>query len=147
MPPSTLSATPLPFTSVEIQDTLRLSLTFRAHPHRVAHMRHITGAVLRQDDIGGDAAATVQLLVSEIVTNAVVHGRAERIRFSLAYDGRGTVLIEVDDHSPAPVAARLPDPDEESGRGMFLVSELAGAWGRRGSCTWCTVATREVAAG
>ncbi|MFJ2557323.1 MULTISPECIES: ATP-binding protein [unclassified Streptomyces] len=147
MPPSTQSATPLPVTSVEIRDALRLSLTFRAHPHRVAHMRRIAGTVLRQDDIGGDAVATVQLLVSEIVTNAVVHGKAERVRFSLSYDRNGIVLIEVDDHSPAPVAVRLPGPDEESGRGMFLVSELARAWGRRGSCTWCTVATREVAAG
>ncbi|MFE3824323.1 ATP-binding protein [Streptomyces sp. NPDC059092] len=147
MPPSTQSATTPPVTSVEIRDALRLSLTFRAHPHRVAHMRRIAGTVLRQDDIGDEAIATVQLLVSEIVTNAVVHGTAERVRFSLSYDRAGIVLIEVDDHSPSPVTVRLSGPDEESGRGMFLVSELARAWGRSGSCTWCTVATREVAAG
>ncbi|MEV8392218.1 MULTISPECIES: ATP-binding protein [unclassified Streptomyces] len=146
MPPTTHSATPAPATAVDIQDAVRLTMSFAPHARRVEHLRRVAGALLRQDDLGTDAVETVQLLVSEIVTNAVVHGRGERVRFSLAYGRSGFVRIEVDDHSPAPVTVRQPGPDEESGRGLFLVDALAWAWGRRGTCTWCVVAAREACA-
>ncbi|RDG34590.1 ATP-binding protein [Streptomyces corynorhini] len=124
-------------------------MSFKPHARRVEHTRRMAGALLRQDDVAREAVETVQLLVSEIVTNAVVHGNGDRVRFSLAYDPCGTVRIEVDDRSPARVAVRHPDPDEESGRGMFLVDALARDWGRRGTRTWCTVSVgsaREVRA-
>ncbi|MFJ2110691.1 MULTISPECIES: ATP-binding protein [unclassified Streptomyces] len=145
MPLPTHIATPAPATPVEIQDALRLTLSFRPRARRVEYLRRIAGAVLRQCGTAEEAVETVQLLVSEIATNAVVHGRGERVRFSLSYDEHGTVLIEVDDCSPAPasqVSVRRPGPDEEGGRGMVLVEALARTWGRRGTCTWCTVATR-----
>ncbi|MFD7286722.1 ATP-binding protein [Streptomyces sp. NPDC059863] len=146
MPPTTHSATPAPPAAVGIQDAVRLSMSFAPNARRVEHLRRVAGVLLRQDDLGTDAVETVQLLVSEIVTNAVVHGRGERVRFSLAYGRSGFVRIEVDDHSPAPVTVRRPGPDEESGRGLFLVDALSWAWGRRGTCTWCVVAAREACA-
>ncbi|MFC8829581.1 ATP-binding protein [Streptomyces sp. NPDC057137] len=139
----TRSATPAPTTAVDIRDAVRLNISFRPHTRRVAHLRHVTGAVLREGDIGQDAVETVQLLVSEIVTNAVVHGRSDRVRFSLSYDRSGDVLIEVDDGSPARIEVRDPETDDETGRGILLVAALARAWGRRGTCTWCTVARPE----
>ncbi|MFJ1744923.1 hypothetical protein ACIOJD_01585 [Streptomyces sp. NPDC088116] len=48
----------------------------------------------------------------------------------------------MDDHSPARVVVGHPGPEEEHGRGMSLVATLARAWGRRGTCTWCTVGTQ-----
>ncbi|WP_405820813.1 ATP-binding protein [Streptomyces sp. NBC_00838] len=146
MPPTTRSATPAPPTAVDIQDdAVRLDISFRPHTRRVAHLRHIAGALLAEGGIGQDVVETVQLLVSEIVTNAVVHGCADRVRFSVSYDrsGRDDVLIEVDDGHPARIKVRSPGSDDETGRGMFLVDALARAWGRHGTRTWCTVATGE----
>lgn len=143
MPPMTRSATPAPPTAVDIQDAVRLNITFRPHTRRVAHLRHITGTLLREGDVGEDAVETAQLLVSEIVTNAVVHGGGERVRFSLSYDRSGDVLIEVDDGAPARIEVRHPEEDDETGRGMLLVATLARTWGRRGTRTWCTVARWE----
>ncbi|MCK8681403.1 ATP-binding protein [Streptomyces lichenis] len=67
--------------------------------------------------------------VSELVTNAVSHGRGGLVSFSLVCDAADTVRIEVADHSPGAPMVRHPGPDAENGRGMLLVSALAGAWG------------------
>ncbi|WP_405677508.1 ATP-binding protein [Streptomyces sp. NBC_01511] len=146
MPPITRSATPAPPTAVDIHDAVRLSISFRPHTRRVANLRRIAGALLLEGGIGQDAVETAQLLVSEIVGNAVVHGRTDRVRFSLSYDRSGDVLIEVDDGCPARVEVRNPAADDETGRGLLLVAALARTWGRRGTCTWCTVDRREVPA-
>lgn len=146
MPPITRSATPASHTTVGIRDAVRLSISFCPHTHRVAQLRRITGMLLREGDIAEGVVETVQLLVSEIVTNAVVHGGSDRVRFSVSYDPSGDVLIEADDGAPARIAVRNPAGDDETGRGLLLVDALARAWGRRGTRTWCTVATREVSA-
>ncbi|WP_405798107.1 ATP-binding protein [Streptomyces sp. NBC_01506] len=141
--------TPPPPTAVDIRDggdTVRLSISFRPHTRRVAHLRCITGTLLREGGIDQDAVEIAQLLVSEIVTNAVVHGRTDRVRFSISYDRSSDVLIEVDDGRSVPIEVRNPEADDETGRGILLVAALARAWGRRGTCTWCTVAAREVRA-
>ncbi|MFD8964227.1 ATP-binding protein [Streptomyces sp. NPDC059568] len=146
MTPLTQSAHPAQHTGVGIRDALHLSLSFRPDAQRPQQTRRIVGAVLRQGvGLGEDEVETVQLLVSELVTNAVVHAHSERVRFSVSYDLAGEVRIEVDDHSPARIQLRRPGPEEENGRGMLLVAALARAWGRRGTCTWCTVAVQEVA--
>ena len=87
-------------------------------------------------------ADTVELLVSEIATNAVrasaEHSRHQRdpgqaigvptVRLWLT-SNRHCVLIQVwdpDDRAPAPETARL---DAESGRGLLLVDTLSSQWG------------------
>ena len=67
------------------------------------------------------------LLVSEVVTNAVLHARSE-IRLCVGWNG-DAVRVEVADESPV-----LPVPQHYSemattGRGMHLVEEVATAWG------------------
>jgi anti-sigma regulatory factor (Ser/Thr protein kinase) len=74
----------------------------------------------------------VELLVSELVTNAVRHGglqAEDRIHLRADVDG-ARMRIEVQDpgrgfepHAPQ------PDPSRESGWGLFLVGELADRWG------------------
>ncbi|MFJ2649610.1 ATP-binding protein [Streptomyces sp. NPDC087420] len=144
MPPLAQRPTPALTNLVGIGDALRLSLSFEPDPRRVAYARRVAGALLRQRELSEDTVQTVELLVSEIVTNAVVHGRGDRVRFLFAYDEAGDVRIEVDDQSRACVEVRPLNAEDESGRGMFLVAALARAWGRRGTRTWCTVATAEV---
>jgi anti-sigma regulatory factor (Ser/Thr protein kinase) len=90
----------------------------------------------------------VTLLVSELVTNAVLHGHGDDLRFSLVL-GDGEVRIEVEDGSPGRACVACPDPERESGRGMWLVDHFSDRWGTSedGTSTWCTLAVPCGAAG
>jgi anti-sigma regulatory factor (Ser/Thr protein kinase) len=86
-------------------------------------------------------ADTAELLVSELVTNAVQHGRGP-IEVRLL---RGTsLIIEVADSSLAPPLIRMPDTLAETGRGLQLIKSLAQRWGVRrgtdGKIVWCDLA-------
>jgi anti-sigma regulatory factor (Ser/Thr protein kinase) len=69
----------------------------------------------------------VELVVSELATNAVLHARTP---FTVALHGcERTVLLEVEDGSPLgplPVDAQVIDV---SGRGMAIVDLLSHGWG------------------
>ncbi|AEH10967.1 ATP-binding region ATPase domain protein [Candidatus Protofrankia datiscae] len=87
-----------------------------------------------------EAVFTTELLVSELVTNAICHGAAP-ITLRLV---RGRVLIcEVSDGgcgSPRPRRVRGCD---EGGRGLFLVAQLCQSWGVRHTSTGKTVWTEQ----
>lgn len=86
-----------------------------------------------------DSAA---LMVSELVTNAVLHGRppvvltVERVR-------SGVQISVADDHPDGPVL-RPPSRKAVAGRGMLVVEALAASWGVRrrpiGKSIWIRVA-------
>ena len=70
---------------------------------------------------------TVNLLVSELVTNVVVHARSEaEVAVLLTPE---VLRVEVSDESSAPPTPRDADDDATSGRGMALIDMLATAWG------------------
>jgi anti-sigma regulatory factor (Ser/Thr protein kinase) len=92
------------------------------------------------------------LVVSELVGNAVRHGRAP-IGMLLRRSG-GRVRVEVhDEESAAPAgAADLPDDDDECGRGLFLVDAVASETGVEqipddGKVVWATLDQDEPASG
>jgi len=73
-----------------------------------------------------------QLLVSELVTNAIRHaGLDDGDTITLSVEASDRALrIEVSD--PGPVFAAdepFPDPDHTSGWGLYLVRELSDRWG------------------
>jgi anti-sigma regulatory factor (Ser/Thr protein kinase) len=70
---------------------------------------------------------TVSLLVSELVTNAVVHAGTP-IRFALHRYG-DAVRGEVSDRGAALPEVRHADEDAEGGRGLEIVTLFADAWG------------------
>ncbi|WP_405677445.1 ATP-binding protein [Streptomyces sp. NBC_01511] len=120
--------------------------SFDARPRHVETARRVTASVLAEAGVDDrETVETVQLLVSEIVTNAIVHGNADSVSFQLTCDPADEVLIEVDDHSSGFPEVREAGPDDEGGRGMRLVAFFAREWGRKGTCTWCTVPVRPVA--
>ena len=80
----------------------------------------------------------VVLVVSELVANALIHGRGAPV---LRVAGApGWVRVEVSDHSGALPAMRAPEP-AGGGWGLQLVDRLTAGWGsvRRGigKVVWC----------
>lgn len=69
----------------------------------------------------------VELLVSEVASNAVRHARSA-FTVVVRYDGE-TVRVEVGDGSRARPVPRAPTLDQTGGRGLFLVETLALRWG------------------
>ncbi|MGW5772431.1 SpoIIE family protein phosphatase [Streptomyces longwoodensis] len=72
-------------------------------------------------------ADPAELMVSELVTNAVRHTRARPVEVRLV---RGdTLLCEVDDDDHELPTLRNAGPEAEAGRGLRVVSALAREWG------------------
>lgn len=98
-----------------------------------------------------DAAEVVEvvtLLVSEMVTNAVLHAGTE-VTLRIGHEGR-SVRVEVTDGSQRMPGIRRVSEDASTGRGMWLIDELADAWGQQargdGKCVWFEVALDHEAA-
>lgn len=74
-----------------------------------------------------DLLDTVELLVSEVVTNALVHaGTTIEVAFSVA---EGGLLVEVADGSPHVPTPRAYGPSAGTGRGLMLLEEMVDEWG------------------
>jgi anti-sigma regulatory factor (Ser/Thr protein kinase) len=90
---------------------------------------------------------TAVLLISELVTNAVLHARAEGSGLALLLEIRGRRLrIEVHDGDLRGPRPRVPSGLDESGFGFVLVNSLADNWGVRktaaGKAVWAELDTR-----
>ena len=87
------------------------------------------------------APGVLELLVSELVTNAIVYGRPP-VCLRLTHLG-DEVLIEVEDGSPHAPHRRRPALEEEHGRGLHIMAMLARRSGvslePNGKTVWCTV--------
>jgi serine phosphatase RsbU (regulator of sigma subunit)/anti-sigma regulatory factor (Ser/Thr protein kinase) len=85
-----------------------------------------------------DLLPTAELLVSELVTNAVRYAQG-KIGLRLVLEK--ALVCEVLDDSAALPRLRHPDDSDERGRGLQVVSQLAQRWGARraasGKVVWC----------
>jgi anti-sigma regulatory factor (Ser/Thr protein kinase) len=116
----------------------RLARTFAA--------KTLAAWAVRAEDV-----QTVQLVVSELVTNAVLHApESPRITLDLLMTG-GAVRVMVSDHSPRAPQRRIhPTPwSTERGRGVELVDALASRWGTEprgsaGKTVWCDLSAQPV---
>ena len=72
-------------------------------------------------------ADAVELLTSELVTNAILHARTD-ITVSVTFRG-DAVRVEVSDRNPRVPVHRRYDVEAPTGRGLELVDVMAGAWG------------------
>lgn len=105
-----------------------------------AAARRFVAEALRRWECDG-VLDTVSLLVSELVTNSVVHGEsAPDVAVLLRPDA---VRIEVSDQAESEPEVRPDDQEATSGRGMSLVEALSTSWGVRptpgGKTVWFEV--------
>lgn len=105
-------------------------------PRSVAAVRR--WAVDCARELGHDGASDVlALLVSEVATNAVVHGAGEvQVRVLLVAD---RLRVEVSDEAEGVPTPRRSDLEAEGGRGLALVEALSTSWGVAASATGKTV--------
>ncbi|MFI7346166.1 SpoIIE family protein phosphatase [Streptomyces sp. NPDC049936] len=106
-------------------------------PSEVGRARAAVREQLHDWGLPGQADAA-GLMVSELVTNAVRHSHARPVELRLVR--ADTLLCEVDDDDHELPALRTAGPDDETGRGLRVVSTLAREWGasrtRSGKTVW-----------
>ncbi|MFI1357640.1 ATP-binding protein [Streptomyces sp. NPDC020898] len=85
----------------------------------------------------------VLLCVSELATNALLHGvppgRGFLLQLALATDR--VLRVEVHDSGPGEIRTPDPGPEAEEGRGLLIMAGLADRWGVAerglGKVVWC----------
>jgi anti-sigma regulatory factor (Ser/Thr protein kinase) len=114
-----------------------------SHGRAVREARRFAASTLSRWGVPQRVVDIVVLLVSELVTNAVVHG-GPPIELRLRQTGTHVVIEAFDGESFLPRKLR-PTPDDEHGRGLQLVALLSDRWGNRptgsGKSVWCVVST------
>ncbi|AJE84691.1 MULTISPECIES: ATP-binding protein [Streptomyces] len=129
-----------------------MQLEVGADPAEVGRARRWARSRLAGSGIAADEplAQTLVLLISELVTNAVVHtGCPAVLRIRLPHTplaASGTVRVEVADRSARPPCPRRAGDCETGGRGLELVEGLADRWGwsreGEGKRIWCEIDQR-----
>ena len=114
--------------------------TLTARPTAVAQARDLIRDRLSDWGLQG-LADVVELLVSELVTNALRYGIAP-FGLRMTRDSEN-VMIEVSDGNPTVPRLRNVQVGDEGGRGLHLVDELSTDWGVRshpqGKTVWFTL--------
>jgi hypothetical protein len=129
----------------------RFRFELAAHPGSPAQARRLVRARLTDWSVCADTCDTAVLVISELVTNAIVHTASSRVVCEL-HDHDDTVRIAVQDEGCAPDEPHPSPqrPEEEHGRGLLLVEALCRAWGAQehgsGLLVWAELPRRTEAA-
>ncbi|MEX5712011.1 SpoIIE family protein phosphatase [Parafrankia sp. FMc6] len=110
--------------------------TVEPDPRAVKAARDTTVAALRQWELT-DSVDLVELLVSELVTNAIRYAKTPS-DLTLRR-GRHALYVEIADGDSRVPRLLNPSADDEGGRGLQLVAQLATQWGARPTRTGKTV--------
>jgi anti-sigma regulatory factor (Ser/Thr protein kinase) len=103
------------------------AVELRGRRASVRQARVFTGDVLADDGVEASVIELAVLLVSELVTNAVVHARAT-ICLTVNTDANW-VRVEVEDQGRGRPVLRPATQDQLEGRGLQVVDKLATDWG------------------
>jgi DNA-binding NarL/FixJ family response regulator len=107
------------------ETALEVSAELPAEPSSIRMARTLVRDAL--GDQGDDVLFALELLVSEVVTNALKHAAgAPRIEAQLTPE---TIRVAVYDTEPTLPVRRVPDQDRPGGRGLPLLDRVASRWG------------------
>jgi anti-sigma regulatory factor (Ser/Thr protein kinase) len=114
-----------------------VSCRLALEPSEVGRARRLVREQLARWGLG-NLAETTELLVSEVVTNAVRHAHTDRVTLRLVL--ADALLCEVSDDDHEVPTLLHADRDEEYGRGLRVVDALTREWGTsssvRGKTVW-----------
>ncbi|MFF2806186.1 ATP-binding protein [Streptomyces sp. NPDC058000] len=99
----------------------------------VPEARRRVSTLLREWDAAQQVRDDVELVVTELFTNAVRHTDSEKVGCEIAVVG-AHIRIEITDEGGPGLSAPHAQPgtlDQEGGRGLFLVGALSDSWGTR----------------
>ncbi|MFE0701966.1 ATP-binding protein [Streptomyces sp. NPDC058872] len=123
---------------------LQVQLEVGPDPAEVGRARRWARSRLAGSGIEDDESLieTLVLLISELVTNAVVHTGCPAV-LRMLFAAEGGVRVEVADASDRPPRPRHAAGSDTNGRGLELVDGLADRWGWQvegvGKSIWCEV--------
>ena len=119
----------------------RIALELPPNEDAPGRAREAARAVLRE--LSQEDRWRAELIVTELVTNAVLHGPGGPVEVQIDYGGSG-VRGQVGDPGPGIERRRVRDvPRPDGGRGLTLVDMLADGWGLVAdrSRVWFEIAT------
>ena len=113
-------------------------------PREVGRARRTLATLLQQWGIRGDGADIAILLTSELVTNAIRHGKGPVVMEARLSGGR--LRVEISDADVTVIRAEPASLESVQGRGLYLVDALADTWGAdhavTGKKVWFELAQR-----
>jgi anti-sigma regulatory factor (Ser/Thr protein kinase) len=128
--------------------SLVCALAIPGRPEHVHAARAFVSLILGVHQRHDDGIAS--LLVSELVTNSLLHGGSQAAGATITVTvavAPGEVRIEVTDSGGGEPVPREAGDDGEDGRGLHLVAELSDAWGYIAGVgrltTWFELKTKE----
>lgn len=104
-----------------------VSVTLDAAPAAAGLARQLLADACRSAALPAHLSEDAVLLISELVTNVVIHGGAQA-RVSVTTDDGG-VRVDVSDDGRGRPQIPAPDPLAEHGRGLLLLEACATCWG------------------
>ncbi|QRX97465.1 ATP-binding protein [Streptomyces sp. A1-5] len=119
----------------------------------VPEARKRVSALLREWDAAQQVRDDVELVVTELFTNAVRHTDSEKVGCEITLVG-AHIRIEITDEGGLCASAPHARPgtlDQEGGRGLLLVCALSESWGTRpddsgrGQVVWADLPYRTAA--
>jgi anti-sigma regulatory factor (Ser/Thr protein kinase) len=115
----------------------RLAFALARQPDAPARARDRAAAFL--DDIPAAGLTDIELVLSELVTNAVRHGEGQVVVEIQRHDDH--VRVEVIDEGEAAPQVRLEPPGPDGGWGLRVVNAIARRWGAYEGTThvWCEI--------
>jgi anti-sigma regulatory factor (Ser/Thr protein kinase) len=119
-----------------------LRMTLERDPKAPSRARSAVTGFSKERKLSAKSLSTLELLVSELVTNAVIHSDApptSGIHLCARLLGPDAVRVEVTDQGSGFEAAPRDPERVEGGYGLYLVETQASKWGidrRSGTCVW-----------
>lgn len=106
-----------------------MELRLAAHPSSASRSRHWVAFLARQHGARADQVHTLELLTSELVTNALRRSADGDVLTVALRREQGSIVVTVTDGASG-IAEPRPAPDVEGG-GVGLVAALSTDWGVR----------------
>lgn len=103
-------------------------LELQPEPQSPRQAREFTRELLGALGVPSDVVDDAELLVTEAVTNAVIHARTPILLEVEQSDDGAHLRIAVTDYSRIPLLLRRSYPSATTGRGLDLVDQVSSHW-------------------